>query len=184
MPSSPATRRKPRASSPSVTPVYPPASSTLTRLPRTQLEAAANRSSSPASMGCPRNSASSNAISLSRARRNSMRTGSRGHFLPLSRRREVARASNSAGKLCVVHIDANADYGVTQHRWCVRLRGDGGGLHQDAATLFVADQKIVGPANIRRESLSRWRWLPARRGRSQERAITRRPGPSGGAAAR
>src|SRR5271154_4165799 len=57
-PSSPVTRRKPRASSPSVTPVYPPSSSPLTHFPRTQLEDAANLSNRTVSVEAPPNSAS------------------------------------------------------------------------------------------------------------------------------
>ena len=52
------------------------------------------------------------------------------------------------GKAIVIDVDADAYDRVAQHCRCFRLRGDGGGLDQNAAALFVVDQEIVGPANI------------------------------------
>ncbi len=100
MPSSPATRKNPRASSPSVTPVYPPPSSTRTRLPRTQLEAAANRSSSAGPSSTPSYSRVSRPISSiqsAQQRNQPPPLASPPHRSPAATKWPCA--SNSSGKL-------------------------------------------------------------------------------------
>ena len=77
-----------------------------------------------------------------------MRICSRSHTLQLSASEGGGESLEFDGKALVIHVDANAYDCVAQHRRCIQLRGDGGGLDQDAAALFVVDQKIVGPANI------------------------------------
>ena len=64
-------------------------------------------------------------------------SSSRDHRRPLSCRREVANVLQLRRKALMVHIDADADHRIAQHRRRGRLRGHRGGLHQNRRRTFV-----------------------------------------------